>query len=417
MKRWMGGILFLAMAGSLAAQTLTIGSTVAGVGQTYSTVLNVTLASQTKQIASMQFDVAYDTTQLTVVIAAGSSATAGGKTLTSNMGPACAPPAECPPLAANAQRVIIAGGSTGGSSPQDTIFADGVVATLTITVNTGATNGVQPLTFANLAGSDASANAITLTGVNGSVTVSTSYAVGDVYPFTKDTAPNFGDGQFNVLDLVQELFAVNSIPGFVPAPCSDRLDSMDSFPKDTATARGGDGTLNILDLVAELFRVDNLDLTRPVRPSLGGCAAPQSFTAQIRTRPPTAPAGLAINGVLVLEAAQSTGPSSEQVPVYLEAARDMVNVAVTFGVGDQASPLRFQAAGTAPSLLEDRQLGVVAAAWTEGITVPAGGRLLLGYVAGPAGMSANLKVYGVSASGLDNGRELRLGTSARKAPR
>jgi hypothetical protein len=49
------------------------------------------------------------------------------------------------------------------------------------------------------------------------------------------------------------------------------------------------------------------------------------------------------------------------------------------------------------------------------VSVPAGGRLLLGYVTGPAGMSANLKVYGVSASGLDDGRYVRLGMSARRA--
>jgi hypothetical protein len=32
----------------------------------------------------------------------------------------------------------------------------------------------------------------------------------------------------------------------------------------------------------------------------------------------------------------------------------------------------------------------------------------LGYVEGPASASANLKVYGVSASGLDDNREVRL---------
>lgn len=42
------------------------------------------------------------------------------------------------------------------------------------------------------------------------------------------------------------------------------------------------------------------------------------------------------------------------------------------------------------------------------MSVRAGERLLLGYVEGPASASANLKVYGVSASGLDDNREVRL---------
>ena len=46
--------------------------------------------------------------------------------------------------------------------------------------------------------------------------------------------------------------------------------------------------------------------------------------------------------------------------------------------------------------------------WLNGVSVQAGERLLLGYVTGPTGALANLTVYGVSASGLGDNREVRL---------
>ncbi len=97
-----------------------------------------------------------------------------------------------------------------------------------------------------------------------------SYLVGDVYPYNSDIAPNFGDGNLNVLDLIQVLFAVNNLPSFRPTACSDRFDAMDLYPADTGTTRGGDGILDIRDLILELFRVNNLDLARPIRTTRGG---------------------------------------------------------------------------------------------------------------------------------------------------
>jgi hypothetical protein len=89
---------------------------------------------------------------------------------------------------------------------------------------------------------------------------------------------------------------------------------------------------------------------------------------------------------------------------------------VTFGLGDQHSQLRFVATPeTPPSLAHDSQLGVVVAAWLNGVSVPAGGRLQLGYVEGPVGIAANLKVYGASASGVADNREVRLETRAAAA--
>ena len=115
-------------------------------------------------------------------------------------------------------------------------------------------------------------------------------------------------------------------------------------------------------------------------------------------------------GVLLLGDPERSSQAEERVPMYLAAPRDLVRVAVTFALGDQRSQLRFvPTAETPPSLVQYSQPGVVAVAWLEGMSVRAGERLLLGYVVGPAGATANLKVYGMSASGLDDNREVRLG--------
>ena len=237
-----------------------------------------------------------------------------------------------------------------------------------------------------------------------------TYLTGDVAPYTSDVAPNFGDGVLNILDLIQELFAVNNVPGFKPGTCSDRLDAMDLFPADTATTRGGDGALDIRDLILELFRVNNLDPARPLRISLGGkCASGGSSVETSRETALQQKPQARAQGVLVRGTPEQSNNGEERVPVYLAAVTDLVHVAVTFGLGDERSQLRFvPTAETPPSLAQDGQLGAVAAAWLEGVTVRVGERLLLGYVTGPTGMSANLRVFGVSASGLDDNREVRL---------
>ena len=260
-------------------------------------------------------------------------------------------------------------------------------------------------------------------GTNGTLTVANVYLAGDVAPDPSDSAPNFGDGALNIVDLIQELFAVNNIPGFRPAACSDRLDAMDLFPADTASTRGGDGALDIRDLVLELFRVNNLDLNRPVRSSRGGCSG-ASGASRENSEAPTAEPRVsaaprpqsAIQGALALGPPEDVSATEERIPVYLEASQNLLNVAVTFGLGDGQSQLRFvPTAETPPSLAEDSQLGVVAAAWLDGVSVRLGERLLLGYIAGPPEALANLKVYGVSASRLDDNREVRLNAPAATA--
>jgi hypothetical protein len=110
-----------------------------------------------------------------------------------------------------------------------------------------------------------------------------------------------------------------------------------------------------------------------------------------------------VQGTLELETVETT-VSQDRVAVYLRAAgRDLARVAVTFGLGDQRSQLRFQPApGLTPSLVQDSQTGV---------NVGAGQRLLLGYVVGPSGSAASLKVFGVSASGLNDNRKVGLNVS------
>jgi hypothetical protein len=254
--------------------------------------------------------------------------------------------------------------------------------------------------------------------------VATAYLAGDVAPYTTDTAPYFGDGILNILDLIQELFAVDNVPGFRPAACSDRFDAMDLYPADTASTRGGDGVLDIRDLILELFRVDNLDLARPVRTSPGGgCqsadsqgAAKTSGARPSHGAPPKLRAEIP-SAVLVLGDPEALSETEERVSVTLKADRDLTRVAVTFALGDQLSDLRFVAtAETPPSLAQDRLPGVVAAAWLAGLSVRAEERILLGYVEGPAGALANLKMYGLSASGLDDNREVRLEVSGTRRP-
>jgi hypothetical protein len=297
---------------------------------------------------------------------------------------------------------------------------------LTITAgSSGSGNGT--VSYAVTANPNSTQRVGTLTIAAQSFTVTQAgaftYLVGDVYPYTTDMAPYFGDGILNILDLIQELFAVNNVPGFVPAACSDRFDAMDTYPADTATTRGGDGVLDIRDLILELFRVDDLDLARPIRTSRGGVCLDAASQSSADTTEASRRAGLfprppaTVQGALALGDPEKSSEAEERVPVYLKAGRDLTRVAVTFALGDQRSHLRFvTTAETPPSLKQDSQPGVVAAAWLEGLSVRAGERLLLGYVVGPAGALANLKVYGMSASGLDDNREVRLEASSTGGP-
>jgi len=253
-----------------------------------------------------------------------------------------------------------------------------------------------------------------------------AYLVGDVYPYSSDYAPNFGEWNprtgfpgvapaqaLTIQDLVAVLFAANNISTAEyarPVSGTDRFDAMDTFPKDTSGGPGGDGCIDDRDVVVELFRFNNLDLSRPIRsspPVAKTCPnnsriSPQDRSDVTTPSPPSDPDGTLIFGDIA-----RFGGDEERMPVYLNAVHGLSRITLTFGLGDQQSPLRFVATKEhPPSLAHDKSLGVVAVVWAEGLSVPAGERLLLGYIEGPVGALTNVRMYGWSASGLDDFREV-----------
>jgi len=120
---------------------------------------------------------------------------------------------------------------------------------------------------------------------------------------------------------------------------------------------------------------------------------------------------LSAEGTLVVGAPQLGGAGESRIPVYLAASRDLVDLALTFALGDMQSQLHFVPAQAAAALVQDSSLGVVAAVWQGGIGVAAGQRLLLGYVDGPASALPNVRIFGASASTRGDNRALRLEVS------
>jgi hypothetical protein len=230
-----------------------------------------------------------------------------------------------------------------------------------------------------------------LAGANMTLTVlGRSYLVGDAFPLgsdlngdsDKDDAGEFGDDQLQILDLIYALRAVTSVPGYRPPACSDRFDAIDSHPADTPTVRGGNATLNTVDLIYTLRRVTNVDTSRPRRYTRGlACpagAGPELVAQAFQPVLPGEPAGR-----LQFGSPQAAEGGAVRIPVYLEAARDLelAGLSVAFsGFGD-GQTARFVAgeAGT-PSLVDTGVPGVLAIAWLDGITIPRGSRLLLGWV-------------------------------------
>jgi hypothetical protein len=414
------------MAASLTAQQLSFGPLAQGAGQ--SKTLNVLLTSQGASLAGVQFDVTYNTTALTVSIALGSSSITAQANLAGCGWPSGVGPATCsytgivgnnnPPSGFGQRAIIIGCCATNQTMPTANVIADGVVAVLTITPTSSANSGNQTITLTNAAGTGTGGNNVApvsytpMSVSNGTVNLYTTYLVGDVYPFTSDSAPGFGNTppSITLTDLIYSLFVITSAPGYpAPAACSDRLDAMETFPLDTPTTRGGGQGLSLNDLIVELFRETNAPgyTNRPVRTSLGGVCPSTTRTAEVVRRPAE------VQGTLALGPAEGAGTAQERVPVYLQAGRDLTRAAVAFSLGDQQSQLRFEAApGLPPSLMQDSQPGLIGAAWLGGLNVPAGQRILLGYVVGPAGSAANLKVFGTSATGLNDNQEIGLDVSA-----
>ncbi len=320
--------------------------------------------------------------------------------------------------------------STGGTLDSISVIWASFTKALSGASVIGAVNGLIPSSAATgqsytvtITGASAASPGGTMAlavqpGTNATISVVASYRIGEVYPYSSDSAPNFGHGALDITDLISELFAVNGVPGFAPTACSDRFDAMDLYPVDTSTARGGDGVLDIRDLILELFRVNNLDMSRPVRASFGGTCAGKTggnavSTGLDRKTPEPARARTDRDAVLSLGRPEASGPASERVPIYLQAVRDLNRIALTLALGDQVSQLRFvQTADAPPSLADSSQTGVAALAWTDGLSVRAGETLLLGYVEGPTGFSSGVKAFGASACGVDNGQDVLVDATA-----
>jgi hypothetical protein len=249
-------------------------------------------------------------------------------------------------------------------------------------------------------------------GTNGTLTVAIlTYLVGDVYPYTSDTAPDFGlgTGVLNTLDLISQLRAVTGLPGDVPATCSDRFDAMDTYPVDGSNyptilkgRPGGDGVLNTLDLLEELKRVTSIDLSRPSRTQRG----PADFTEEGLT--------CSSSSSQVPAARRATeGPPEATLEivgneVYVSADHDLTLAGLAFSLAsaDGSAIGWIPADGLAPSLLDSGRPGALSVAWLESLTLRGGERLRLGRVEG----SVSWKVHGISANESEKagGREVRM---------
>ena len=423
-------------------------------------------ATAPNQPVGLQFDLNYDPGSLNVVIGLGASATAASAQLaTVCLGealtiPPCTTPAAYSPwqnaspavTADNGnpggQRAVIIGCCSSGqiagtSQPTSSVIADGVVATLTVqaTSATPANSVLQlmgsPYMVATTSGINSSnqnvgASTIPLTigatswdpSNTGKLNMSGMYVVGSVLPETSDSAPNFGSGYPQLVDVVDTLFAFAGITGAssypVPACGSDRWDAMDLDPQDTPAQRGGqrNGSIDLQSVVVDLFRFAGVaDLPVPVRTS-SPYTCPSSPSASPAASPGTRRAPRArpqVTATLVVGANEGAGTGQDRIPIYLEARQDLSKVGVGFGLGDQQSRLQFQAAtGVAPSLLQDGTSGVqgaLAVAWLNGLEIRGGQRMLLGYVVGPAGSGANLRFSAASACFIDSLQDVGLDVS------
>lgn len=247
-----------------------------------------------------------------------------------------------------------------------------------------------------------------LAGANNTLTVTSQYLVGDVWPFSANNAGFFADTppSVNTLDLLEALRLTTNTE-IIPS-CSDRFDSADSWPLDTPAQRGGDGQLNTLDLLETLRRATNTDSSRPVRSSRGltcPSTAPQKVVKP-RLHPSAAEA--------VLEFGEATPDAygNWQTPIYVRANVDAswvgLALAVESPLDDQAPPLKFVAGdGLEASLTDTSVRGKLAVAWLQDWEAKAGARVLLGYVE-TLSRPGSMSFVAASANAKSDGRNIKL---------
>lgn len=145
-------LLLAGMAAGAAAQQLSVGTASANAGQTAH--LSVTLSAGKAQVSGLQFDLVYNTTAFTVKATTGAAAAAAGKSLaTTNQ--------------TTGMRVLVAGFN-------QTLISDGSVTDLAIQVAANAASGNYSFALANLSGTDAPGNPLTVSGSGGSLAVTGS---------------------------------------------------------------------------------------------------------------------------------------------------------------------------------------------------------------------------------------------------
>jgi len=431
--------LLLGMAASLTAQTLSFGEitlvTPATTPPSY--VVNVVLTTAATPyanlVAGLQFDLNYNPALLNVTVGLSSATSPSFQLNTTCLGATsftgCTSLATFNPSTTAAmnngpgQRAIVVGccstnqvNSPGTNPVTSNLMADGAVATLTVQPVSAATAaGQQVLTLLNLAGTTAGGQNVAAASVplaigagsndptaTGNLDLYPIYLVGGISPAASHTAPGFGSGQIQLNDLILELLYQTGAPGYtLPAACGDYFDAMDTSPADTASTRGGDGAITLNDLILELLRQTGAPgfTVYPVRTSRGLTCVGARSTAEARTPAPP----LEVRASLELGTTEGAGTAQERTPVFLNAGRDLARVGVAFSAGDQLSRLQFQPApGMAPSLMYNSEPGFVSVAFLAGLDARGGDHILLGYIVGPAGSGANMKIFGTSATGLND---------------
>jgi hypothetical protein len=276
-----------------------------------------------------------------------------------------------------------------------------------VPIPAGANGGQTYAVTISAINASASGNPVTLAALAGTLTAGYSYTVGDVYPYSSDSAPNFGDGVINTLDLIATLRAVVNLAGYTPATCSDRFDAMDAYPVDTPSGRGGDGVLNTLDLITTLRRATNLDTTRPTR-TARGLSCPSASAAASQT---AVPESVDREEGRLLFGAPQADSGRTRIPVYLIANVDLALAGLSLGLNCDSCQLTYIAPGSqTPSLVDSELPGTLVLAWLSGWKARAGEQVLLGYVETTT-LTGSLRFFGASANAGGSRRAVSISAS------
>ena len=143
-------VAFPADPGSAATPSISLTDVVAGVAG--SALVEVALASGGQALSAVQFDITYQDQTLVFSVSPGSALAGAGKTIwTANPQPGL-------------ERILIVG-------LNQNLIADGVLAMLSVEVNTGTAPGVYPLGLTNALASDPNGGSVSLSTSDGGVVI------------------------------------------------------------------------------------------------------------------------------------------------------------------------------------------------------------------------------------------------------